>query len=57
MVGSTRGKFRVAEWKSLFKQGSLNKNVAMGHGARVRGGARLKVRAMEEAEAKIGEKL
>ena len=37
MVGSSRGKFRKAGWKSLFKQGSVNKNVAVDFGARVRG--------------------
>ncbi len=41
MVGSSRGKFRIVGWKSLFKDGSFNKNVARGDGARVRGKARL----------------
>ena len=57
MVGSTRGQFRKAGWKSLFKQGSFNKNVAMGYGSRVRGEKRLKERAKEEAEAKLGAEL
>ncbi len=38
----------------MFKQDSFNKNVARGHGARVRGEARLKEKAKEEAEAKFG---
>jgi DNA repair exonuclease SbcCD ATPase subunit len=57
MVGSLRGKFRVVGWKSLFKDGSFNKNVARGDGARVRGKARLEERARLEAEAKLGEEL
>ena len=57
MVGSTRGQFRKAGWKSLFKQGSFNKNVAMGYGSRVRGEKRLKERAKEEEEAKLGVEL
>ena len=27
MVGASRGKFRICGWKSLFKDGSFNKNV------------------------------
>jgi hypothetical protein len=50
MVGSTRGQFRKAKWNSLFKQGSFNKNAAMGYGSRIRGETRLKERAKEEAE-------
>ncbi len=44
MVGSSRGKFRICgwKWKSLFKDESLNKNVARRGGARVRGDARLR---------------
>ncbi len=57
MVGSNRGKFRTARWNSLFKQGSFSKNVAMGYGSRVRGGTRLKEKAKEEAEAKLGAEL
>jgi hypothetical protein len=57
MVGSTRGKLKIAGWQSLFKQGSCNKNVAIGYGARVRGATRLKERAKEEAEVKFGEEL
>ena len=57
MVGSSRGKFRICGWKSLFKDGSLNKNVARRDGARVRGDARLREMAREEAEAKFGEVL
>ena len=41
----------------MFKQGSFNKNVAMGYGSRVRGEKRLKERAKEEAEAKLGAEL
>jgi hypothetical protein len=33
------GKFRIVGCKSLFKDGSFNKNVARGNGARVRGKA------------------
>ncbi len=50
MVGSSRGKFRIFGWKSLFKDGSFNKNVARRDGARVRGDARLREMAKEEAE-------
>ena len=57
MVGCLRGKFRMVGWKSLFKDGSFNKNVARGDGARVRGKARLEERARLEAEAKLGEEL
>ena len=57
MVGSGRGKYRQIEWRQLFKDGSFNKTVARGHGARVREEARLKERAKEEAEAKLGEEL
>ena len=57
MVGLGRGKYRQIEWRQLFKDGSFNKTVARGHGARVREEARLKERAKEEAEAKLGEEL
>jgi hypothetical protein len=57
MVGSSTGKFRVVGWKSLFKDGSFNKNVARGDGARVRGKARLEERARLEAEEKLGVEL
>ncbi len=53
MVGALRGKFRIVGWKSLFNDGSFNKNVARGDGARVRGKARLEERARLEAEAKL----
>ncbi len=58
MVGSSRGKFRiVVGWRSLFKDGSFNEKSARGDGARVRGATRLKERAKEEAEAKLGGEL
>jgi len=57
MVGSMRGKFRIVGWKSLFKDGCFNKGVTRGHGARVRGKARLEQMAKVEAEAKLGEEL
>ena len=57
MVGCSRGKFRMVGWKSLFKDGSFNKNVARGDGTRVRGKARLEQMAKVEAEAKLGEEL
>ena len=57
MVGASRGKFRICGWKSLFKDGSFNKNVARRDGARVREEARLRERGKEEAEAKFGENL
>jgi hypothetical protein len=57
MVGASRGKFRMCGWKSLFKDGSFNKNVARRDGARVRGDARRREMAKEEAEAKFGEEL
>ncbi len=55
MVGASRRKFRMCGWKSLFKDGSFNKNVARRDGARVRGDARRREMAKEEAEAKFGE--
>jgi hypothetical protein len=57
MVGLSRGKFKLVGRKSMYKNGSFNKNVARGNGARVRGCARLRERAREEAEAKLGEEL
>ena len=57
MVGSSRGKFRMCGWKSVFKDGSFNKNVARRDGARVRGDARRREMAKEEAEAKFGDEL
>ena len=57
MVGSSRGKFRICGWKSLFKDGSFNNNVARRDGARVRSDVRLREMAREEAEAKFGEAL
>jgi hypothetical protein len=57
MVGSSRGKFRLVGWESLFRDGSFNKNVARVDGPRVRGRARLEERAKEEAEAKLGAEL
>jgi DNA repair exonuclease SbcCD ATPase subunit len=57
MVGSSRGKFRICGWQSLFKDGSFTNNVARKYGARVRGDARLRERAKEEAEAKLGGEL
>jgi hypothetical protein len=48
MVGSMRGKFRIVGWKSLFKDGSLNKKVASRDGARVRGYARQREMARDE---------
>ncbi len=57
MLGSSRRKFRIVGWKSLFKDGSFNKNIASGAGPRVRGKARLEERAKEEAEAKFGAEL
>ncbi len=57
MVGSSRGKFRICGWKSLFKDGSFTNNVARRDSARVRGDARLRENAKEEAEAKLGGEL
>jgi hypothetical protein len=57
MVRSSRGKFRIVGWKSLFTDGSFNKNVARGDGARVRRCVRRRERAREEAKAKLGEEL
>ena len=57
MVGSGRGKYRQVAWRQLYKDGSFNKSVFKEDGVRVRGEARLKERAREEAEAKIGEEL
>jgi hypothetical protein len=57
MVGASRGKFRMCGWESLFKDGSFNKNVARRDGARVRGDARRREMAKEEAEAKFGDEL
>ena len=57
MVGSGRGKYRQVAWRQLFKDGSFNKSVFKKDGVRLRGEARLKEWAREEAEAKIGEEL
>jgi hypothetical protein len=57
MVGSGRGKYRQVAWRQLYKDGSFNKSVFKEDGVRVRGEARLKERAREEAEAKFGEQL
>ena len=57
MVELSRGKFRKVGWRSLFKDGSFNEKSARVDGARVRGATRLKERAKEEAEAKLGGEL
>ena len=57
MVGSSRGKFRICGWKSLFKDGSFNNHVARRDGARVRSDVRLREMAREEAEARFGDEL
>jgi hypothetical protein len=57
MVGSCRGKFRGVGWKNLYKDGSFSKNVCRTDCGRVRGVARLKERAHEEAEARFGGEL
>ncbi len=57
MVGSFRGRNRRVYWKSLFKDGSFQKQVGSAGGARVRTKARMTERAKEEAEAKLGGEL
>jgi hypothetical protein len=57
MVGNTRGKVRRVKWTTLFKDGSFNTKLARVAGARVRGVERLRARAKEEAEAKLGVEL
>ena len=57
MVGNTRGKLRRVKWTTLFKDGSFNTKGARVDGARVRGVERLRARALEEAEAKLGVEL
>jgi chromosome segregation ATPase len=57
IVGSFGGRNRRVHWKSLFKDGSFQKQVGNAGGARVRTNARIKERAKEEAEAKLGGEL
>ena len=57
MVGNTRGKLIRVKWTTLFKDGSFNTKLARVAGARVREVERLRARAKEEAEAKLGVEL
>jgi chromosome segregation ATPase len=57
MVGSFGGRNRRVHWKSLFKDGSFQKQVGSVGGARVRTKARMEERAKVEAEARLGEEL
>jgi hypothetical protein len=57
MVGSFGGRNRRVFWKSLFKDGSFQKQVGKGGGARVRTMARMQEMANVEAEAKLGVEL
>jgi hypothetical protein len=57
MVGACRGKFRSVGWKNLFKEESFSKNVCRTDSGRVRREARLKARAQEEAEERLGREL
>ncbi len=45
MVGSNRGKFRVGEWKNLFKEGSFTKIVSGTDSVRIRVESRPKEKA------------
>ena len=53
MVGSCRGKFRSVGWQNLYKEGSFSKNICRTDSVRVRGVARLRERAQEEAEVRF----
>jgi hypothetical protein len=53
MVGSCRGKFRSVGWQNLYKEGSFSKNICRTDSVRVRGVARLRERAQEEAEIRF----
>jgi hypothetical protein len=57
MVRSFGGRNRRAHWKSLYKDGSFQKQVGSAGGARVRTKARMQERAKVEAEAKLGVEL
>ncbi len=57
MVGSFGGRSRRVHWKSLYKDGSFQKQVGSAVGARVRTKARMQERAKVEAEAKLGVEL
>ncbi len=57
MVGSFGVRNRRVFWKSLFKDGSFQKQVGKGGGARVTTMARMQERANVEAEVKLGVEL
>ena len=57
MVGSFGGRNRRVFWKNLFKDGSFQKQVGKGGGARVRTKGRMQERANDDAEAKFGAEL
>ena len=57
MVGSFGGRNRRVHWKSLYKDGSFQKQIGSAGGARVRTKARMQERAKVEAEAKLGVEL
>ena len=55
MVGSFGGRNRRVFWKNLFKDSSFAKKVVSAGGARVRTTARMQERAIDEAQAKLGQ--
>ena len=57
MVGSFGGRNRRVFWKNLFKDGTFQKQVGKGGGARVRTKGRMQERANDDAEAKFGAEL
>ena len=57
MVGSFGGRNRRVFWKNVFKDGSFQKQVGKGGGARVRTKGRMQERANDDAEAKFGAEL
>ena len=57
MVGSFGGTNRRVFWKNLFKDSSFARKVVSAGGARVRTKARMQERAIDEAQAKLGQEL
>jgi hypothetical protein len=57
MVGSGRGKYRLVEWRQLFKDGAFNQHKGDSLTRTVRTRERIKEQATGEAEAKFGGQL
>ena len=57
MVGNFGGRLRRVHWKSLYKDGTFQKQVASTAGSRVRTSGKMMKRATIQAEEKLGEEL